>query len=217
MASVAMLEPLPVEPSPSTLRSLRDQLTEELFDELRRYAQGRASLVCRAGTPVPEAYARELVDDVHADIRIGALPWNPQCELLDHLKAAIKRRTWLEIRRARRISFVPLQEAANDEARPPEVEQALAPAPRTDCYPAMLHAMAATVCQQLRPLVSRDDDAAAIVKCWADGVMRKEEVMALTGLTAAAYKSARERLRNMCRSLPAKLRDAARDLLRSAA
>jgi hypothetical protein len=199
------------------LQAFREQMTPELMDELRRYAQGRAALVRRAGRPVSETYARELVDDVHADVLIGDLPWDPQCRLLDHLKAAIKKRTWLEIRHARRVSLVSLQEAANDEATAPEMEQILAPAPRTYCDPVTLHAMTATVCQQLRSLVRRDVDAAAIVRCWADGFMEKDEVMRLTGLTEAAYECARRRLRNAIRSLTSELREVVHDVLRSAA
>jgi hypothetical protein len=192
-------------------------MTQEAIDELLRYAQGRAKLVCRAGRPVPETYARELVDDVHADICVGELSWDPRRRLLDHLKTAIKKRTWLEIRHARRVSFVSLQEAANDETMQPKLEQALAPATRTD--PSRLCAMSAMVCQQLRSfaLATRDVDAAAIVQRWADGFMEKDEVMRRAGLTETAYECARRRLRNAIRSLTSELREAAQDLLRSAA
>jgi hypothetical protein len=218
-ADVTMVETSSAESLPPTLRALHEQMTPELMDELRQYAQGRAKLVCRAGRPVSESYARELVDDVHADIWIGDLPWDPRCELLDHLKAAIKKRTWLEIRHARRVSFVSLHEAANDETMPPEMEQTLAFSPRADCDPITLHAITATVCQHLRSLslASCDVDAVAIVKCWADGFMERDEVMRLTGLSEAAYRSARRRLRRALSSLTSKLRETARDLLRSAA
>lgn len=206
----------PAEPPPSTLQALQEQTTPDLLKQLRRYAQARANKVRRAGRPVSETYARELVDDVQADTRIGALPWDPQCKLLDHLKAAIKKRTWLEIRHARRVSLVSL-DVANDETMSPQMERALAGGPRNDCNPIVLHAMTATVCQQLRPLVARDLEAAAVVRCWMDGFMEKHEVMRLTGLTEAAYNCSREKLRNTSRSLPSELRDAARDLLRSAA
>lgn len=184
--------------------------------QLRRYAQARAHQVRRAGRPVSETYARELVDDAYADTRVGDLPWDPQCALLDHLKAAIKKRTWLEIRHAHRVSLVSL-EAANDETLSPQMERAFAHARSSDCNPSTLYAMTTTVCQQLRSLVSRDVEVAAIVKCWADGFLEKDEVIRLAGLTDAAYRCARERLRTTCRGLPAELREAAQDLLRSAA
>jgi hypothetical protein len=206
----------PAEPSPSTLQALEAQATPELMQQLQRYAQARAKLVRRAGSPVSETYARELVDDVYADTRIGDLPWDPQCGLLDHLRRAIKRRTWLEIRHAHRVSLVSL-EAANDETMSPQIERALARAPRSDCNPTLLHAVAAAICQQLRSLVSRDVGAAAIVRCWADGFVEKAEVLELTGLTKAAYNCARERLRNACSVLPSELREAAQDVLRDAA
>jgi hypothetical protein len=189
-------------------------MTPKLIDELRRYAQDRAKLVWRAGRPVSETFARELVDDVHADICVGDLPWDPKCKLLDHLKAAIKRRTWLEIRHGRRVSFVSLQEVANDET----MEQALTSTTRPDCDPIVLSAMTATVCQQLRSvLASSDVDAAAIAKCWSDGILEKDEIMRLTGLAGSAYECARRRLRRAIRRLTSELREAAHDLLQSAA
>jgi hypothetical protein len=48
------------------------------------------------------------------------------------------------------------QEAANDEA--------FVQTPRSECTPAMLDALTAVVCQQLRPLVARDVEAAAILR-----------------------------------------------------
>lgn len=198
-------------------RLLQEQMTPELLDELLRYAQARAKLVCYAGKPVSETYARELVDDVHADICVGDLPWDPRCGLLDYLKAAIKKRTWLEIRRARLVAFVPLQEAANDERRPSEIAQALAPAPRAGCDPVMLYAMTTTVLRHLRslPLMTFDNEAAAIVRCWSDGFLEKTEVMKRAGLTKAAYERARRRLRKAIPSLSSELWLAVRDVLRS--
>jgi hypothetical protein len=194
-------------------------MTPELKAELRQYAEARAKLVRRAGSPVSQTYARELVDDVQADIRIGALPWDPQCKLRDHLKAAIKKRTWLEIRHVLRITFVSLHEASNDETLLAEMEQALSLAPRLDCDPVKLLAITTMVCQQLRlrSLASGDTEAATIVRCWADGFTEKEEVMGLAGLTEAAYKSARRRLRRMIGNLASGLCEAAQDLLRGAA
>lgn len=200
-------------PPASTLWAIQEQMTPNLIDELLRYAQDRAKLVWRAGRPVSETYARELVDDVHADICVGDLPWDPKCKLLDHLKAAIKRRTWLEIRHGRRVSFVSLQEVADDEA----MEQAFASTARADCDPIVLSAMSDTVCQQLRSVLASDIDiaAAAIAKCWSDGILEKDEIMRLTGLTGSAYECARRRLRRAIRRLASELRDAAHHLLQS--
>ena len=207
----------PAEVPLSTLRALEEQTTPELMNELRQYAQGRAKLVRRAGTPVSATYARDLIDDAHADTRIGQLPWDPRCRLVDHLKAAIKKRTWLEIRHARRVTLVSLQDAVNDEAMSPQVESALAYLQQRGCNPIMLCAMMATVCQQLRARAVRDVDAVDIVKCWAAGVIEKDEVMRLTGLTEVAYVGARRRLRDAIRGLTSELREAAQDMLRSAA
>lgn len=209
--------PLPVAPPPSTLQALEEQTTPELLNQLRRYAQVCERKVRHAGQPVPDTYARELVDDVHADTRIGVLPWDPARSLVDHLRNEIKRRTWQEIRRARRVAIVSLHEAANDEAMSPQVERALARAPQSDCNPLTLYVMAATVCQQLRRLVPRDLEIAAVVTCWEEGSVEQSEILRRTSLTKAAFECVRQRLRNTIRKLPTELRESAQDLLRSAA
>jgi hypothetical protein len=215
MVETPSLKPLPR----STLQALKEQATPELMERLVRYAQTRARMVCRAGRPVSETYAEELVHDAHADTRLGLLPWDPfQCERLEeHLGRAIKKRTWKEIRHGLRVPFVALHEAANDETVSPHVERALANASQSECNPIMLDSMATTACRQLRLLLPLDHEIAAVMRCWEDGIVERDEVMKLTGLTAAAYKRARRRLRYMSRHLPFELREAAQDLLRCAA
>src|SRR5262245_55117394 len=79
-AGVPMIETRSAEPPPATLRALKEQTTQELVDALRQYAHVRATLVRRAGRPISETYARELVDDALADTRVGDLPWDPKCK-----------------------------------------------------------------------------------------------------------------------------------------
>lgn len=183
-----------------------------------RYAQTRARMVCRVGRPVSEMYAQELVHDAHADTRLGLLPWDPlQCERLeDHLGRVIKKRTWKEIRHGLRVPFVALHEPANDETGSSHVERALANASQSERNPIMLDSMATVACQQLQLLLPLDDEIVAVMKCWEDGIVERAEVMKLTGLTAAAYKRARRRLRYTSRHLPSELRESAQDLLRCA-
>jgi hypothetical protein len=205
------------EPPPSTLRALKQQMTPKLRKELLRYAQKRAQLLRHAGVPVSEMYAQELVDDAHADTRVGLLLWNPlQCELDEHLGQAIKKRTWRELQRARRIMFVSLQEAANDETVLPQMEHALAHASQSGCNPIRLYEMASMACQQLQLLLPHNTEIAAVVKCWEKGIVERNEIMKITGLTEVAYQRARKRLLYTSRHLPSELREAAQDLLRSA-
>ena len=209
-------------PSLATRRALAEQTTPELKRQAREYARGRLKLLRWAGIPVSKVYPRELVDDAHADTWSGVSIWDPsQYSLLEHLRQVIKRRTWLEIRRGRRISVVPLHEPANDEAISEQivsedVERALAEASHGNCSPIVLHAMLARICQELRPQVSRDHEAAAVVQCWEDGAIDRNDVMDFTGLTEAAYERTRQRLLYTIRHLPSELREVAQDLLRSA-
>jgi hypothetical protein len=213
-------------PSSATLRAIEQQTTPETKREALEYARRRVKMLRWAGRPVSATAARELVDDVHADTWTGDLPWNPsQCSLLEHFRRAIKQRTWLEIRHANRISFVPLREAANEEAAAEEavldqpvseeVEQTLAAAIRERCAPSRLLATLDATCRELRARVGCTE-ADAVAQCWADGVTERHAVRDLTGLTDAAYESARKRLLYASRTLSAELRESAHDLLRNA-
>ena len=183
----------------------QERIKPELRAELERYARRRAELVRRAGISVSTDYPRELVDDVWADTLTGLGPQDPRRELLEHMKNAIRRRTWLEIRRAYRISLVPLHEAP--EAELPEQELI--------SRSMLMASISAAVCRELWPLISRDIDARGIMASWVSGNVEKIEVMQSTGLSESAYGSARRRLRVMLRGLTPELRQAALDLLRT--
>ena len=208
-------------PSPATLRAIEHQATPEVKREALEYARGRVKMLRWAGRPVSATSARELVDDVHADTWTGDLPWDPaQYSLLEHFRQAIKQRTWLEIRHANRIAFVPLREAANEEVVPDqlvseEVEQTLAAAIRDRCAPSRLLATLDATCQELGARVGCAE-AGAVAQCWADGVTERNAVTRRTGLTNAAYERARKRLLYAGRSLSSELCEAVHDLLRSA-
>jgi hypothetical protein len=183
----------------------QERIAPELKAELERYAIRRAAMVRRAGIPVPASYASELIDDVWADTLTGLSPWDPRRELLEHLKNAIRKRTWLEIRRAHRFPLVPLHE-------PTEAEF---PAQEPDSRRVILAAVTAAVCRELWPLVSCDIDARAIMTSWLNGSVEKAEVMQFTRLSNSAYMSARRRLRLMLRGVTPEVRQAALDLLRT--
>jgi hypothetical protein len=198
-------------------QALEEQTTPELMKRARKYAQTRATLVRRAGRPVSKTYARELVDDAHADTWTGDLPWDPsQCSLLEHLCQAVKHRTWLEIRHVRRAPFVSLHGPANDGTTAPQIERALARATQGDCSPIIMRAISAAVCQELRRLVPNDHEAAGLLQCWEEGLISRDEVLQRTGLSESAYERARKRLLYLSRYLTPTLRESAQDLLRSA-
>jgi hypothetical protein len=172
--------------------------------------------VRREGIPVSKTYARELVDDAHADTWTGRLPWDPsQCSLLVHLCQAIKYRTWAEIQHMRRAPLVSLHGSSNDGTTPREIEHALADATHGGCSPVFLGAISATVFQELRRLVPADHEAAVLLQCWEDGFITRDEAMRRVGLSESAYDRARKRLLYLSRCLPPDLRELVQDLLRS--
>jgi hypothetical protein len=110
---------------------------------------------------------------------------------------------------------VSLHGPANDGITPRQIERALAHATHGDCSPIILCAISATVCQELRRLVPHDDEvAAALLRCWEDGFISRDEALERTGLSRSAYKRARKRLLYLSRYLTPALRESAQDLLR---
>jgi hypothetical protein len=201
---------------PATRDALEEQTTPELMKQAQQYAQTRVTLVRRAGRPVSKTYARELVDDAHADTWTGDLPWDPsQCSLLVHLCQAIRYRTWAELRHMRRARLVSLHGSANDETTSRQIEHALAHATHGGCSPVILCAISATVCQELRRLVPPDHEAAILLQCWEGGFITRDEVIRHAGLSESAYDRARKRLLYLSRCLPPELRESVQDLLRS--
>ena len=211
---------LPAAPPPATLSALDEQYTASVVRQARRYAEHRAVHVRRAGRAVPSTYARELVDDAHADTWLGHVTWDPErCDLIVHLRGVIHDRTWKEIRRAARYPHFSIDAPANDRAWAidrTEVEHALAHATRNDVSPIAVCALFIRVCEELRRMVGNDRDALAVLWCWQQSILDRDEVMAVAGLDEAAYERARKRILYLSRNLPPELREAAHDQLRSA-
>lgn len=204
-------------PSPDVLAAFRVQATPALYQAAFRFARRWARLPRRAGRRIDHLYPRELVQDALGDTWKGTLRWDPaRRSLLAHVRNAIRWRAWTDARHARRFPHVTWNTAANDEtATRIEVEVHEATLP-DDAGPLILVGLIVTLAAELRKLVANDGHAAAILLCWADTVVERDEVMERTGLTAAEYKAARKRLLYLAERLPPELRDAARDILRSA-
>ena len=158
------------------------------------------------------------MQDALGDTWRGILRWDPaRRSLLHHVRNAIRWRAWNDARHARRFQHVPWNTAANDEkSERIEVEVHDASGTQSDAGPLILVGLIVTLAAELRRLAADDDDAQAILDCWADSVVERDEVMARTNLTKAEYKAARRRLLHLVKHLPPELREAARDILRSA-
>lgn len=207
-------------PPTTTLQAIAEQYTADVARAAQRYAEGRVPSVRRAGCAVPKDYARELVDDAHADTWSGRLAWDPErCDLLTHLRIAIYNRTWAEIRRAARRPHFSIDAPANDRAwaiDPAEVEHALVHAAASGCSPVVQDALLTRACDELRRMVVDDRDAIDLLWCWEQSILERDKVMAIVGLDESRYQRARKRLLYLARNLPPELREAAQELLRSA-
>lgn len=203
-------------------RAIREQWTPALVSELRRHAERRARMVRASGRPCPppRQYARELVNDAHADTWCGDRAWNPKrCSLLDHLRGVITSRTWAEIVAARQNMSLDARPVANDNGgrsgddRPALVDRLSSSS--GDISSVMLPALFARTCDELRR-VTNEHDCIAIVRAWELGFFERNEVMDITGLDEVAYRRARVRLFYASGDLPDELRRLFRDYLRSA-
>jgi hypothetical protein len=202
-------------PPPATLRALAEQNTDELRVEARRFAESRVRYVRGVGQPIPKDYATELVDDAITSTWLGIARWDPErCSLLVHVRSAILDRTSKEIRRCRRFPHVPIHAAANDSSDAAQVEHALASDGNRS--PIAFVGLVFRVASELKVVAHSDANIQALLGCWHAGVVERDDVMARTGLTPAAYKAARKRLLSLSKRLPADLCESARELLRSA-
>ncbi len=206
----------PGPPPPDTLRALDEQYTDAVRDQAHRYAEQRAIRVRRAGWPIPTNYAEELVHDAFASLWMGTRRWDPRrTPLYFRLCSIIKDRTWHEIKRAQGRRHVVFDLAANDSALGGDVEASLAAgASAGDLSPVVLAALTLRVVEALRDLASKNEEARLILAAWEQGFIERDEVLAVTGLTAHAYDATRQRILRLSKRLPPELREAAHELLR---
>ena len=207
-------EETPSPPAATTRTALEQQNTDELRTAARRYAESRVNFVRAAGCPVPKHYARELVDDAIADTWLGVARWEPdRCSLLVHVRGEIRRRTFNDARHGRHFPRVTFDIAANDAHDANLLEQHLA---RANSSPIVFAGLVSKLATALKVLACGDPNAVAILCCWQESILEREDVLARTQMTRAAYKAARKRLLSLSKKLPPDVRDSAREFLRSA-
>lgn len=195
------------------LRALAAQNTPDVKKEARRYAEQRIPLLRAAFVPVSRRTPAELVDDAITDTWLGEGDlWDPaECDLLTHLRGAIRKRTWQEIRHRMRVRSQPFDLADGS------VEDVLARerphASRGDISPIMFASVIATVAIELRKIDPADHAATEITTCWELGYFERRQVMVLTGMDTSTYNLARDRLLSRRKYLPPKLIAIVEDLL----
>ena len=85
-----------------------------------------------------------------------------------------------------------------------------------DLSPLMLAAAARAVVSRLGVLAVAHPSARAIAHAWVAGAIERADVMTMTGLSEVEYAAGRRRLLSLVADLPPHLREAVKDLLRSA-
>jgi hypothetical protein len=195
-------------------RAFEAQAKAPLVRAALRYACQRAALVQRVGGRVDGLYARELVQDALTDTWMGALRWDPErCSLLDHLRGAIRSRTWKQVVGTARAPHLSLDHGGREAA---DAEIARRHATTGNLSPILLASLARRVVTELGRLAEGDPPARLILDAWAEGLVDRDEVLAQTKLSVREYRAARARLAYAVQSLPRSVRDAAMSVLRSA-
>ena len=204
----------PSAPTAATLLALEQQNTDELRTTAGRFAESRLRLLRAAGCAIPKNYAHELVADAIADTWLGFAKWDPErCSLLVHLRGEIRDRTFKDARHGHRFPRVAIDVAVNDSHDASLIEQHLAHGAGSAI---VLAGLVSRIAAELAVLARGDRNAVAILACWQQSILEREDVLACTGMTRAEYKAARKRLLWLSKKLPPDLRDSARDFLRRA-
>jgi hypothetical protein len=208
-------------PSPAVLRALAEQNTRDVRKEAKRYAEKRVPLLRGAFIPVSRRTADELVDDAITDTWLGeGDPWDPStCDLLTHLRGAIKKRTWQEIRHRMRVRTQPVDSAdsehedalARDRGRPRSTAKPCAS--MGDVAPIMLAGLIETVCTELLRIDETDAHTRQILECWQCGFFERREVVFITEMSEEDFNRARRRILSRKKFLPARLVETVEDLL----
>jgi len=201
---------------PDIQRALDEHYTIAVRETVHRFAEWRAALVRMAGRPVPKDYAKELAHDAYTSIWLGLRGWDPERIPLDaRLCWIIKDRSWWEIRQAKKRRHVSFDLAIHDPAL--DVEAAIAidvAASATDHTRFEIAGLYRQVIASLHELARDDENARAILRCWAQGFVEHDDIRALTGLTKPAFRAAYDRILRLAKRLPPELREAALELLR---
>jgi hypothetical protein len=127
----------------------------------------------------------------------------------------IKDRTWWEIRQTQKRQHVSFDLAVHDPALDVEFAMSIdVAASAADPTRFEIVGLTRQVITSLHELARDDDDARAILRCWAQGFVEHDDIRALTGLTKLAFRAAHERILRLAKRLPPELREAALELLR---
>ena len=204
------------EPTPEFLAEFERQAKREGLEGVYRYAGARVPMVERAGGRSDAAYSEELVQDALGDTVMGVVRWDPEKRTLaQHLMRTIRGRTKNEALRLRHFQHRALIDRDDEEASDvePVAEEAAFivedPRPATPFQ----RAIAAEVIAELRKRAADDSGVLKMIAAFEEGASSREEVMRMTGMSAATYRNVRRRLATLVAKLPTTLRLAAREAM----
>ncbi len=198
-------------PSEAWIDAFEAQLTAKRLEErLHRYARVRANMIARAGRPVDDLYARELVQDAIEDTLDGVLAWDPdRCSLDQHLFGAIRSRTRHEYMHAQRFPHLSFDVSTASSTLIADVETSLANDEGSTASAEVATAAAHAIAEIAR-VAAADPDVLALLDAYRQEATKKADVLRVSRLTAKRYEAARKRMQRIVLQLPTEVRDAVR-------
>jgi len=199
-------------PDKAFIAAFRSQYSTQLVKESERFA---AAMVFRRGKRSARgdlAYARALVQSALSDTILGDVTWDYATKpLKQHVFDVLLYRIRNDRRHDEQFVHEPYEVHAPRGSIAAEVEAAWSAA-RPDTRPAE-HEVRAAMVAALRTIAdaSKDDpDALVIIAAFNQGLSKRNEILAATGLTAERYHRAWGRLRRRAHELPNRLWSAVR-------
>lgn len=202
------------------------QATDALHERCRRHARWCLHAYRLYDAPEDDD---DLVQKALTDILGGHIQWDPtRRSLEDQVRDVIRYRVRdLKRTAARRRAHAPIIDVGDDcESHVVRVRGAEAVVtdevvhaemtrhggepdhPETQLRHRQARELGARICAELSVLVAEQDDeqAAAILTCWACGISERRDILAETGMSAETYHDARRRLIRLVGRLPDELR-----------
>lgn len=200
----------PFVPSEQWIEAFTSQVTAEDFhDAMWRYAERRGRMVQHLRKLDPEAYARDLVQEILDDTMYGRIAWDPvRVDLRKHVYDAIKSRSRHHYRRALRLRHFSLAEARTnrlvDEASiAGTLETELERAERLESITAVVAAV--------RERAGDDVEVQRLLDAYEQGIANRSKILEVAGLTKLQYDAGRKRLDRLLEELPSQLINRARN------
>jgi len=194
---------------PRTLEAFEKQMTRTVAARAIEYGKRRAQMLRAAGCAAAEDEGEILVNDAVADTLTGVVIWDHERqELGAHLRDVIRTRTWNQMKRARRLGHVSLDDDDSESASHGVATASMAGEHAPDRPDDVVsdRDVIAKFFVALADRAAGDADVLALLDPYREGVVERRDVIEGSGISAVAFVNARRRLDRMLADMPDELR-----------